>query len=230
MILDDLIRAVKFENLIPYLLSTMKNKTEEQKQQNLLGYREVFTTLHKLDIDTSDFTTVLILEKGIEDTSGETWEEVDGDDFKYIEDHPELIAHWWISVSGRNFDNPADTDYYALELCPWERWLGFVVRMRDLRRFGPDDYVAACLWEMTFFGYSKDAIQTVKQELNDQYETLKNLPKDELLEHTTSIEDLLCDIDKETLDKDQQKYQEKLQKRLAYIKLTDKVAKDIDIT
>ena len=63
----------------------------------------------------------------------------------------------FFSVFGRKPGD--DKGKWSLEVTPWERWLGMAVAATVLRRFSAPEIIAHCLWEMSFDGYTQDAIQ-----------------------------------------------------------------------
>ena len=54
---------------------------------------------------------------------------------------------------------------YAIELCHWAEWLGMEVLDKSLEEYGHHYFLANCLWEMTWFGFTEDTIQRKKQEI-----------------------------------------------------------------
>lgn len=48
---------------------------------------------------------------------------------------------------------------YGLEINPWEQTLGYLVDDSSVAQYGKERFAALVLWEMTWFGYSNEAIQ-----------------------------------------------------------------------
>ncbi|MCB9136519.1 MAG: hypothetical protein H6636_13925 [Anaerolineales bacterium] len=66
---------------------------------------------------------------------------------------------------------PAPTDtgpLLSLEFTPWAKWLGMELTPKTLEKFSEYDILAHCLYEMTFFGFTQEAIQTTTKELNSR--------------------------------------------------------------
>lgn len=55
---------------------------------------------------------------------------------------------------------------YNLSCTKWEEWLGMEVSKDSMSRFAPSEVVAHCLWEMTYLGFSQEAIQRRVDDLN----------------------------------------------------------------
>lgn len=71
-----------------------------------------------------------------------------------------------------------DESHYALEMTPWNEWLSFKVLDKCVEAYGMADVVAHVLYEMTFFGYSANAVDDrvtkEKQILNERHEETEN--------------------------------------------------------
>lgn len=114
-------------------------------------YHEVLSTLRLLDSPKSD----LVIEVyNIQDES---------DDYsKYP------------TVSGRKGDV-----LYAINFTPWSEWLGMGVSDQSLLTFSPLDIVCHCLWEMTWNGFSQEAIKAQSEALLHTYENVTIRRNDE---------------------------------------------------
>lgn len=72
--------------------------------------------------------------------------------------------------------NPTNIKY-GIEFCPWKDWVSMYITQDSLDNFTKEDIVAACLHEMTFFGFTDSEVQAeVKklQDLKDSIEECKN--------------------------------------------------------
>lgn len=72
----------------------------------------------------------------------------------------------YIDVFGTDKDN----NKYGIELTDWKEWLGYYVNIGDMLNA---EFVAHCLWEMTFYGNEQDVINK-REELNREQEKIRN--------------------------------------------------------
>lgn len=83
-----------------------------------------------------------------------------------------LEDEMYVDVSGRK---PSDEEMYAVEFMPWEEWLGSFVDTGD---FSDAQFLAHCLFEMTFVGYSNAEVCAELERINsmaiDATERLEN--------------------------------------------------------
>ena len=49
---------------------------------------------------------------------------------------------------------------YSLTTCPWEKWLGMRICDESLKELSPEAIIANCLYEMSWWGYDEESIQT----------------------------------------------------------------------
>jgi hypothetical protein len=95
------------------------------------AYETVFATLQQLEAEASDLRLTI--------------EEID-DPF---------TSDSMASVVGEN-----DQHSYAIEFMKWEQWLGMEVKQSTLQEYTELEIISHSLWEMTFVGYSQEAITT----------------------------------------------------------------------
>jgi hypothetical protein len=55
---------------------------------------------------------------------------------------------------------------YSLVFNKWNDWISMFITKETLNSFTPEELVAACLYEMTYYGFSEEAIQKNLAELN----------------------------------------------------------------
>lgn len=83
-----------------------------------------------------------------------------------------LEDEMYVDVFGRK---PGDVETYAVEFMPWEEWLGSFVDTGD---FSDAQFLAHCLFEMTFVGYSNAEVCAELERINsmaiDATERLEN--------------------------------------------------------
>ena len=76
----------------------------------------------------------------------------------------------WLDVEGVE---PGKKKYYGIEFCPWDDWISMFITQKTLDSFDKETIVAACLYEMTFFGFTEDKIENKKNELRNSIEDMK---------------------------------------------------------
>jgi len=112
------------------------------------GYREALDEIRSLDPVVSDITICAEL----------------------VNDP--LDEEIYVDVFGRK---PNDSDPYAVEFMRWEEWLGSFVDTGD---FSDAQFLAHCLFEMTFVGYSNAEVCAELERINsmaiDATERLEN--------------------------------------------------------
>lgn len=96
---------------------------------DISAYEKVFAILPQLEVEVSDLRLTI--------------EEIDDP----------CTSSSMVSVVGEN-----DEHSYAIEFTKWEQWLGMEVNQSTLREYSELEIIAHSLWEMTFVGYSQEAI------------------------------------------------------------------------
>jgi hypothetical protein len=76
----------------------------------------------------------------------------------------------------------------ALDLMPWEEWLGMEVDPRSLERFARAELVAHCLWELTFHGFEPSKIRAFAESLRARVEAIEAMSPDERRLNAISLE------------------------------------------
>lgn len=66
---------------------------------------------------------------------------------------------------------------YGLEFCPWRDWVSMFITQSTLDKFTPNEIVGACLYEMTFDGFSNQQVQAARDRLIKNFEELKEQVK-----------------------------------------------------
>lgn len=117
------------------------------------GYRNVYHTLKELNAKSNEDDTTIVI------------------NFVPDEEKP------YYGVSGKVLGKEL---LYGLEFCDWTEWLGYYMGETD---FSNEDFVAHCLWEMTWWGFTQEDIKKQEDLLNEATE-------DDYKE-AVSLEDLL---------------------------------------
>lgn len=147
--LSELLKEVTFENAFAALCKWFRDQ-----EQSVEGYKEVFNKLctmvphrHKL---TDMFIHIDIVR----------------------EDDPE--DQDWLNVSGME---PNNVTHYGIEFCKWNDWISMYITQDTLNALSPEEIVGACLYEMTFFGFSENTVQYKKEELFESVKKAKEAAK-----------------------------------------------------
>jgi hypothetical protein len=91
---------------------------------------------------------------------------------------------WYTCVSGKNGtlkkeENPEifkddkignQEVSYGIEFVDWEEWLGMDIDPGSISNYSETDIIAHCLWEMTFYGYTQEAIKKQSAQLKEKAE------------------------------------------------------------
>lgn len=86
---------------------------------------------------------------------------------------------------------------YAFELSPWREVLGYEVNIANAQEVGMAAFCAAVLYEMTFFGFDKEAVDVERQKLYDslyEAEELDKLSPEERAKHFFSAEEVFAEL------------------------------------
>lgn len=83
----------------------------------------------------------------------------------------------WLNVSGVNVLGKS-TAKYGIEFNPWRDWVSSFITQKTLDTLDKEDIVAACLYEMTFFGFEEQRVQDEKNKIFNSIEECKKAVKD----------------------------------------------------
>jgi len=145
------------------------------EKENIAGYQKMFNQLQLL---SPIHTGICIVVK---------WETDDFDNTKYVD------------VSGK-YSNPKTEEQMfsqALEFTPWSEWLAMEIATESLQNFNELEIIAHCIYEMTFVGFEEEEIQEKIQNIEAEAEKYKNMTEEERKENTTSLDELLKDLEDE---------------------------------
>ena len=67
---------------------------------------------------------------------------------------------------------------YALEMEPWEKWLDMNIETTVMVEFSIVEIVAACLYEMTFMGFTQEKIEEKREDLRKRVEDFEKIKDD----------------------------------------------------
>ena len=149
----ELVYKYKWDEVCPALIYLYPND-----QKNIAVFKMVFEQLQKLTHAESNMR--IILEKVFD----------------------EFENGWYTCVSGKNGtlkkeENPEifkddkignQEVSYGIEFVDWEEWLGMDIDPGSISNYSETDIIAHCLWEMTFYGYTKEAIKKQSAQLKEK--------------------------------------------------------------
>ncbi len=131
-------------------LEVILNKVVEfypEQRVNLDGYAQVLQTLFVIEKHENEDDNIAIAIRHIKE---------DDED--------------WHNVYGYNHCE----ETWALELCSWSEWLGFWVDPKSLEIYGEIAFIAHCLYEMTWCGFTEDKIEEERQKLHEAIEEVES--------------------------------------------------------
>jgi hypothetical protein len=88
---------------------------------------------------------------------------------------------------------------FALDLTPWEEWLGMGIAPETLETFQPAEIAAHCLWEMTWHGFDQAKTQAFREQLNATAASLQAMTPEERSRNTIPIQDIETALDWEAI-------------------------------
>lgn len=84
----------------------------------------------------------------------------------------------------------------GLDATRWEKWLGMEIWPASLYDYSEVDIVCHCLWEMTFYGFDQDQIQSFWQSIDKESEAWEDALKDNI--KAIPWEDVLKELEDES--------------------------------
>lgn len=158
---------------IDLIMDTMLDLYPDQ-EHNIDGYHNVFAQLHLIKPVRNEDNLVINITLA-------------KDDFF---DDGEVEDYYHVGAYVKH--DPEQT--YAIELTPWAEWLGYEVDEEALQLHGEFGFIAHCLWEMTFCGFTEQEIGLQRQELKQIVEDIdsgkaKTISWDELKKELDMLEE-----------------------------------------
>lgn len=143
-------------------------------ERSLAGFERVFDELLSLTPRRTRMRICLeeVFREGIDE---EPYIEVFGKDGTLNKNLPDF--RHFSKTASKEFANSETS--FALDLVPWEEWLGMELDPSTLDAYSGHDIVAHCLWEMTFFGFDQETIKEQRDELRRRARELDNMTEDE---------------------------------------------------
>lgn len=160
-------------------------------ERSLAGFERVFDELLSLTPRRTRMRICLeeVFREGIDE---EPYIEVFGKDGTLNKNLPDF----------RHFSKTASKDLansetsFALDLVPWEEWLGMELDPATLEAYSGFDIIAHCLWEMTFFGFDQETIREQREELKRRARELDNMTEEERKQKLIPLEQVRKELDR----------------------------------
>ena len=134
--LADLLKEVSFDPVF-YKLCHWFNNQEDSRN----GYESVFNKLILMSPKRHKLDDLFIEVRIVKETDDNDWLNVSG-----------------VKVLGKS------TTKYGIEFEPWRDWISSFITQETLDSLEKEDIVAACLYEMTFFGFEEQRVQDEKNK------------------------------------------------------------------
>jgi hypothetical protein len=145
-----------------------------RSKESISKFQSVFGTLLSLNPCESKMRLYL-KEIFPEGTDEEPYVEVFGKDGTLNKDLPEF--HRFVENASPEFANSETS--FALDLVPWDEWLGMELNPSTIQVYSCSEIIAHCLWEMTFFGFDQATIEKEKKEIDRRVMDLENMSEEE---------------------------------------------------
>ena len=169
MKLKDLILVADWNDVKSSLLQAYPRSKESIRK-----FQSVFETL--LSLKPRETNMGLYFKEIIpEGTDEEPYVEVFGKDGTLNSNLPDLRR--FRETASPEFANSETS--FALELVPWDEWLGMELSPSTIQVYSCSEIIAHCLWEMTFFGFDQATIEKEKKEIDRRVMDLENMSEEE---------------------------------------------------
>ena len=89
--------------------------------------------------------------------------------------------------------NEEETYSLGIEFTPWRQWLGMHVNKQSLIAFSELEIIVHCLYEMTFVGFSEEAIQERMSKIEKSKKERESMTEEESDAVTASVEKILSE-------------------------------------
>jgi hypothetical protein len=151
--INDLVERNQWQDVSPALLRLYPD------QRSILDrYQLIWHELQELT--PSPTSMRLVLEECFDDVAREAYVDVQGRNGKRNKDAcPEIKG---------DMEWEAQEAAWGLAFQPWEEWLSMEVDADTLTTYSEVKILAHCLWEMTWNGFTQEAIQNHREELRAQ--------------------------------------------------------------
>jgi hypothetical protein len=129
-----------------YEWNCLEKRMEElypRMKEDLSKFENVIKTLRKIEEQKPEENITIIVEDFSKEVEGE--------------------VRTWFEVTG--FD-PENEYYYGISMMPWEKWLGMEINPDSIKKYSLEDLLVHILWEMTYYGFTQEEIEKMKEQLS----------------------------------------------------------------
>ncbi|MBA6154212.1 DUF6557 family protein [Gelidibacter maritimus] len=162
MTFKQLLNANTWPTIIPLFIEAYPDA-----KKDMVGYKAVFERLKTMSPESIDVSIVIT-------------KEGNGDDA-------------YIDVSGLHKypKNKEETYSQGIEFVSWRKWLGMDISKESLANFSELEIIVHCIYEMTFVGFTEEAIQEKINEIEKSKKERELMTKEESDAVTASVEKIL---------------------------------------
>jgi len=147
----ELVYKYKWDEICSVLISLYPND-----QKNISGFKMVFEQLQTLM--PAETNMRIILKEVFDEFENERYTCVSGvDGTLKKEENPEIFKDDKIGNQEVS---------YGIEFTDWEEWLGMDIDPESTLNYHETDIITHCLWEMSFYGYTQEAIKKTIDMIN----------------------------------------------------------------
>jgi len=147
----ELVYKCKWDEISPAFIRLYPND-----QKNIAGFKAVFKRLQMLM--PAETNMRIILKEVFDEFENERYTCVSGvDGTLKKEENPEIFKDDKIGNQEVS---------YGIEFTDWEEWLGMDIDPESTSNYHETDIIAHCLWEMSFYGYTQEAIKKTIDMIN----------------------------------------------------------------
>ena len=183
----ELIQTTRWAEVKPHLL-------EEYPDSDASAYERAYLNLRSLEVRENPMRIQLEWVEALE-AGDAPYIDVNGYDGSLHRDREDFSMY-----SSEAKASMGDQEVrYALDLTPWEEWLGMSIAPETLETFKPAEIAAHCLWEMTWHGFNQVKTQAFREQLNATADSLQAMTPEERSRVTIPIEDIETALDWEAI-------------------------------
>jgi len=128
------------------------------QERNVEGYRQVFETLRT--ITPVETNMRICIESVFDEDEDEYYASVSGKDGTLMKEQKDIPPEFL-----KDDDIGNQEVSYGIEFTDWAEWLGMEIDPETLSNYSEVDILGHCLWEMTFYGYTREDVKKAMDEI-----------------------------------------------------------------
>ena len=149
----ELIYKYKWDEIWPALMHLYPND-----KKNIAGFKMVFEQLQTLT--PAETNMRIFIEDAFDEYENAYYTSVSGKDGTLNkESNPEVFKD--DEIGNREVS-------YGIEFTNWAEWLGMDIDPKSLTDYSELAIIVHCIWEMTFYGYTQEAIKETIDTINKE--------------------------------------------------------------